>query len=62
MMVSNLCSTVASQQRKSLSEQVESFWQVYSLIRNSFHNLVRVKTYLCERLLLLMLLTFVSDS
>lgn len=62
MMVSNLCSTVASQQRKSLSEKVESFWQVYSLVRNSFHYLVQVKTYLSERLLLLMLLTFVSDS
>lgn len=61
-MVSSLCSTAASQQRRSLSEQVESFWQVYSLIRNSFHYLVQIKIYLRERLLLLMLLTFIFDS
>lgn len=61
MMASNLYSTAASQQI-SLSEQVESFWQVYSLIRNSFHYLVQIKIYLHDRLLLLMLLTFIFDS
>lgn len=62
MMASNLYSTTASQGRGSLSEQAESFWQVYSLIRNSFHYLVQIKIYLHERLLLLMLHTFIFDS
>lgn len=60
MMASNLGSTAASQQ--SFSEQVESFWQVYSLIRNSFHYLVQIKIYLHERLLLLMMLTFIFEA
>lgn len=59
-MASNLCSTAASQQ--NFSKQVESFWQVYSLVRNSFHYLGQIKTYLHERLLLLMMLTFIFDS
>lgn len=53
-MASNLGSTAAAQQ--SFSKQVESFWQVYSLIRSSFHYLVQIKTYLHERLLLLYLI------
>lgn len=60
MMASNPGSTAASQQ--SLSEQVEFFWQVYSLIRNFFHYLVQIKIYLHERLLLLMMLTFIFDG